>query len=98
MLFENKQFMFYFALTLSSMALLTVLLTKKNQKNEIPKLLLMYIIIVVIVYYIINWLVKSGQNEVAWLVSLVPLLLSYYSVNMICDLCSGNKLKLYGFN
>lgn len=97
MWFQNKQFLFYFAFVLANFTLLSSLLFKNKQNNEIGKLALVYIIALVIIYHVINWLVNRNYDTLTWLIVVVlPLLSSYYYItNLSCALCSGVRLKLY---
>lgn len=97
MWFQNKQFLFYFAFTLANFTLLSFLLLKNKQNNEIGKLALIYIIGLVIMYYLVQWSVNRNYDTFAWLIVVIlPLLSSYYYItNLSCALCSGVRLKLY---
>jgi hypothetical protein len=97
MLFQNKQFLFYFAFTLANFTLISSLLLKNKQNSEIGKLAIMYIIALVIMYYIIKWLINNNYDTFTWfLVVLVPLICSYYYITTAsCALCSGVRVKLF---
>lgn len=96
MWFENKQFLFYFAFTLATFLLVSHLLYKNKQNNEIGKLALVYIIGLVVVYYIIKWLVNNKYDTLTWvLVLAITLTHSYYLTNKSCGLCAGQKAKIF---